>query len=89
MILQLRLAIDWKSKPMNTKTNYTNKYFEESNVDKIAAMRLRVSERDFERWYTEEKTRFSERNEKYITARNWTLTIYEEVCTVTFWRKRS
>ncbi|KAF9487335.1 hypothetical protein BDN71DRAFT_1436933 [Pleurotus eryngii] len=78
MILQLKLAIDWKSKPMDSKTNYTNTYFEELNVDKIAAMRLRVSERDFGRWYSEEKTWFSECNEKYITARNWMLTLYEE-----------
>lgn len=59
---------------------YVNNYFEEANVDEIAAMKSRVSSREFKRWYSQERTLFLESHEKYMAARKWTLTLYEEVC---------
>ncbi|KAF9487622.1 hypothetical protein BDN71DRAFT_1436708 [Pleurotus eryngii] len=77
-VLQLKLAIDWNSKPTEWKTNYTDTRFEESYSDKLETMKLGRSNRDYEKWYAGERKKFKDRQQKGITARNWTLALYKE-----------
>ncbi len=70
----------------DSKVEYANSYFEEVNVNEIMGMKSRVSRREFNRWYSKERTRFFEGHKEYMGARKWTLTLYEEVCSIANWR---
>lgn len=78
-VMQLKLAIDWNSKTTEWKTIYTDGRFEETYSDKMEKMKVGRSTRDYEKWYAEERKKFKDRQQKGITARNWTLALYKEV----------
>ncbi|KAF9487336.1 hypothetical protein BDN71DRAFT_1546670 [Pleurotus eryngii] len=71
-VLQLKLAINWNSKPTEWKTNYTDTWFE------LETMKLGRSNRDYEKWYAGERKKFKDRQQKGITVHNWMLTLYKE-----------
>ncbi|KAF7437607.1 hypothetical protein PC9H_004449 [Pleurotus ostreatus] len=77
-VFHLKLAVDWNSKPPAWKDNYMEAKFVEAYSDRVDKMRLGISTRDFDMWFAGERRKFKDRQQDIITARNWTLALYNE-----------
>ena len=73
------MAEEWASRERSWKTKYITESFETLRKNEIANAKKELTSKEYQRWFEKNRERFRCMEQKAVTARNWTLSLYTEV----------
>ncbi|KAG9220232.1 hypothetical protein CCMSSC00406_0009553 [Pleurotus cornucopiae] len=78
VIVQVQMAEEWGSHEPAWKTEYITGAFEALKDKEIQNAKRLMTEERYEEWFESNRTKFRDIEQKIMTSRNWTLSLYRE-----------
>lgn len=79
MITQIQMAEEWGRQDQAWKSKYLTESFRSIKEKEIRNAQHSMAGKEYEGWFNESRARFRDLEQKALTSRNWTLSLYEEV----------